>query len=154
MGKQNQYDHSVRVPWMIVGPDVVKGKTIESPIYLQDAMATSFDLAGIEKPDHVEFKSVLPLLKGKSKSSYDAIYGAYLANQRAVTYEGHKLILYPKAKVARLYNLRSDPLEITDIAAKPESKPIMKKLFAKLAELQKSLDDKVDLAAAFPDFAG
>jgi arylsulfatase A-like enzyme len=154
MGKQNMYDHSTRVPWIIVGPGVAAGKEVDTPIYLQDAMATSFEIAGIEKPDHVEFKSVLPLLKEGAKGDNQAVYGAYLKAQRSVTFEGHKLILYPDGKIARLYNLEKDPLEEKDIASEAASKPIMKKLFAKFVELQKTMGDELNLSSVYPELKG
>ena len=100
LGKQNMYDHSVRVPWMISGPGVAADKKIAEPIYLQDVMPTTLELAGVEKPAHVEFHSVMPVLRGESKGSYDAIYGGYLDLQRMVSHEGHKLILYPMPEPA------------------------------------------------------
>ncbi|MGI9545568.1 MAG: sulfatase-like hydrolase/transferase [Cyclobacteriaceae bacterium] len=33
LGKQSLFDHSIRVPFMITGPDVPKGKTIDADIY-------------------------------------------------------------------------------------------------------------------------
>lgn len=150
MGKQNLYDHSVRVPFMVIGPDVAKNKKIDSPIYLQDLMATTLELANVEKPKHVEFNSILPMLDGKP-SPYPSIYGAYLKLQRSIRTEQHKLILYPQAKVARLYNLQNDPREMNDLAAKPESLPLMKKLFAQLLKHQKELEDDLDLKASFAE---
>lgn len=151
MGKQNLYDHSVRVPLMVTGPGVPKGKKIDTPVYLQDIMATTLELAGVAKPDHVEFNSLMPLIRGEKVVPYDAIYGGYLDAQRSVTMDGHKLILYPAVPVARLYNLVDDPLEMNDLAGKSESKPIMKKLFARLLELQAQFDDEVDLKSAYPE---
>lgn len=151
MGKQNLYDDSTRVPLMVTGPGVAKGKKIDTPVYLQDIMATSLDLAGVEKPDHVEFKSLMPLIRGEDVVPYDAVYGAYLDAQRSVTMDGYKLILYPSVPVARLYNLVDDPKEMNDLAGKPESKPIMKKLFARLLKLQVEMGDEVDLKAVYPE---
>lgn len=34
LGKQNQYDHSIRVPFIVAGPGVQVGRTIDEPIYL------------------------------------------------------------------------------------------------------------------------
>ena len=45
MGKQNMFDHSVRVPLMVVGPDVPKNRKIDARVYLQDVMATSLELS-------------------------------------------------------------------------------------------------------------
>ena len=44
VGKQNQYDHSIRVPFVVVGPGVPKGVTDTAPIYLQDVMPTTLEL--------------------------------------------------------------------------------------------------------------
>ena len=68
-GKQNLYEHSTRVPFIIKGPDIPKGKVVSAPIYLQDVMATSLAIAEIEKPKHVEFNNILPLARGETKNS-------------------------------------------------------------------------------------
>ena len=78
------YDHSVRVPFLIAGPGITKGKTIKTPIYLQDAMATSLDAAGIKKPDYVQFKSVLPLINGTRDVQYERIYVILLQHEPKV----------------------------------------------------------------------
>src|SRR5262245_15428120 len=117
-GKQNLYDHSVRVPFIVAGPGVPAGKRIAAPIYLQDVMPTTLELAGIARPRQVEFHSLLPLLRGEqTASSYPAVYGAYLDLQRSVTADGWKLILYPQAKVTRLYHVAIDPQEMRDLSA-------------------------------------
>lgn len=150
MGKQNLYDHSVRVPLVVVGPGVPEGKRNHTPVYLQDVMPTTLDLAGVKRPDHVQFKSLLPLIRGEPATPYDAIYGAYLDLQRSVKQDGYKLILYPTLTKARLYNLRDDPGETNDLADDPRSRPVIKKLFAKLAELQQQTGDELDLKSLFP----
>lgn len=150
IGKQNMYDHSVRVPFIVKAPGVAAGAKIDTPIYLQDVMPTTLQLAGVEVPAQVEFKSLLPLLRDQTKEHYEAIYGAYIDLQRMVTLDQHKLILYPKIGQARLYDLSSDPHETNDLAEEPTSQLIMKKLFAKLLELQEETGDTLDLRASFP----
>ncbi len=150
MGKQNMYDHSLRVPFVVNGPGVKAGETISAPIYLQSVMGTALDLAGAAKEEPVEFASVLPLLEGKGEG-LDAVYGAYLDLQRAVVHDGWKLILYPKAKVARLYHVANDPLELQDLANDPAQGVRKKALFAKFLELQNELEDPLDVAAVYPD---
>ena len=152
MGKQNMYDHSVRVPFILRGPGIESDKRIDAGIYLQDIMPTTLEWSGLKtKPDHVDFKSLNPLLKDETAEHYHAIYGGYTSGQRAITLDGYKLILYPKVPVARLYHLDKDPLETADLAQLPESKPVMKKLFAKLLELQKDVRDEMDLEAVYPE---
>ncbi|HEY1173709.1 MAG TPA: sulfatase-like hydrolase/transferase [Verrucomicrobiae bacterium] len=151
LGKQNMYDHSVRVPFIVAGPGVTKGRRIEAPIYLQDAMATSLALAGAEAPEHVYFNSLLPLIHGDAKlSPYQQIYGAYLELQRSVTARDFKLIVYPKANKLRLYNLKKDPFEMTDLAGDVKQAGKVKELFAQLQALQKDLGDTLDLTAMKP----
>ncbi len=116
VGKQNMYDHSMRVPFIVVGPDVAKDAVIDAPIYMQDVMPTSLEIAGAAIPEHVEFKSLLPLINGDSKQSYDSIYGAYIDFQRMIVQGDHKLIVYPKVKRTQLFNLKDDPWETRDLS--------------------------------------
>ena len=145
MGKQNMYDHSVKPPLMVNGPDVPKNKRIDAPVYLQDIMPSALELAGIDKPKQVQFKSLMPLIGGRAKGSYDAIYGGYIDLQRMVTADGYKMIYYPKIDKTLLYNLKDDPLEMKNIADDPANARIIRRLRRKLKKLQKQVGDKLDL---------
>ncbi len=144
IGKQNMYDHSVRVPFMVVGPGIKAGKLNDAPIYLQDVMPTALELAGAPQPDHVDFTSLMPLLRGESKQGHNVIYGGYTGLQRMITKEGWKLIYYPTIKVNRLYNLKTDPMEMTDLATNPEYADRVKQLHAELVSLSAELNDPLD----------
>ena len=86
LGKQNLYEHSTKVPFIVSGPGVPKNKKIPAPIYLQDVMPSTLAIAGVKKPDHVQFKDIMPLVSGKNNNPhYEAIYGAYLDAQRSIT---------------------------------------------------------------------
>ncbi len=149
LGKQNLYDHSVRVPFTVVGPGVEPEVINDQPIYLQDVMPTTLELAGIEKPEYVDFHSVLPVMDGE-KSRYDSIYGAYLNKQRSIRTDRYKLIVYPDAGVRRLYDVHDDPHEMNDLAGDPSLVPVIEELFAKLQDQQASLGDDLDLSALAP----
>jgi choline-sulfatase len=151
LGKQNMYDHSVRVPWIIAGPGIPKGKESNTPISLQDAMATCIELAGAKKPSYVDFNSVLPIIKS-GKSEKRDIYSCYTNFQRMVSDTGHKLIVYPQSKVEILYDLTKDPLEKKDVSKNPEYAPILKEMRAKLAAQMKGMNDPVDLSDPVESF--
>jgi arylsulfatase A-like enzyme len=154
LGKQNLYEHSTRVPFVVQGPGIPKGKQVEAPIYLQDVMATSLALAGVEKPKHVEFNDILPLARGSSKKSpYKEIYGAYLSAQRSITVKNIKLIVYPDVPIIRVYDLGEDPDEMNDLASSQKGKETIGKLFPRLLKLQKKMGDKLDLGKSFPGLA-
>jgi choline-sulfatase len=145
MGKQNMYDHSVRVPLMVSSPGIEKNKKITTPVYLQDIMPSALELAGVAKPQHVQFKSLMPLINGRAKSSYDAIYGGYIDLQRMVCADGHKMIYYPKINKTLLYNLEADPMEMNNLADDPAHASQIKKLRTQLKKLQKEVGDTLDL---------
>lgn len=151
LGKQNMYEHSMRVPFLIVGPGVEKGRKIDTPIYLQDVMPTTLELAGTEPPEHVQFRSLLPLLDGEPAGHYDSIYGAYVDLQRMIIVGDHKLILYPKVAQVRLFNLKDDPNELNDLAHRSELRPVARSLFAELLKSQQQTGDQLDLKAVYPD---
>ena len=151
VGKQNMYEHSVRPPFLFIGPMAKAGSRIETPIYLQDVMATALDLAGADTAE-IDFKSVLPLLNGESTEHYKAIYGSYMGTQRMVTVDGWKLIAYPNIGVMRLYHLDEDPMEMSDLAANPEFALKLKQLTVQLESLMDELDDPMSSldAADYP----
>jgi choline-sulfatase len=148
LGKQNSYDVSTRVPFIVVGPGVPAGQTTNRPVYLQDAMASALDLAGAEKPAHVFFNSVVPMIKSPQQASpYDSIYSSYLALQRSITHDGWKLMVYPKANVMRLYHLAQDPLEMNDLASDQAHAATKADLLKRLIALSKNLGDELNLAS-------
>ncbi len=151
LGKQNLYDHSIRVPFIVVGPNVPQGKQTRAPIYYQDVMPTTLELAGVERPDHVDFQSLLPVIRDNSPSKYGSIYNAYIDLQRSVTVAGWKLLLYPKIKKVRLYHLVNDPLEMHDLADSVEQLERKQLLFAELVRWQKKTRDQLDLTATYPE---
>ncbi|MGB5387798.1 MAG: sulfatase/phosphatase domain-containing protein, partial [Eudoraea sp.] len=147
LGKQSQFDHSIRAPFMIMGPDIPGGKINSSDIYLQDAMATSLELAGVEKPGYLYFHSVMDIVKGdQDKSHYNAIYGAYIDLQRMIRKDGFKLIVYPKLDKVLLYDLEKDPEEMKDLSEFQEYQPKIDDLFQELLNMQKELNDTLDIS--------
>ncbi|MGJ8758948.1 MAG: sulfatase-like hydrolase/transferase [Polaribacter sp.] len=154
MGKQNMYESSMRVPMIIAGPNLEKGKKVEAFVYLQDIMPTTLELAGVKKSKEIDFNSLLPLATGKiNKSAYPVVYGAYFGTQRMYRTEDYKMIVYPKANKVRLFDMKKDPLEKYDLAEKKEEyKKVLKKLFKEYRRLQKQMNDPIDINKAFQNF--
>jgi len=150
IGKQNLFDHSVRVPLIVSGPNIEKGKTSNAPVYLQDIMTTSLELGGVPVPSHVEFQSLMPVVEGQS-NGYKSIYGAYLKSQRSVVKDNFKLVLYPNVPKVLLFDLNADPLEMNDISSENPEK--IRYLFKEFQKLQEETGDELDLTENFPDLA-
>ncbi|HJM62217.1 MAG: choline-sulfatase [Roseibacillus sp.] len=146
-GKQNMYDHSVRVPFVVVGPGVAAGAANNAPIYLQDVIPSSLDWAGAKTPDYVQFRSIQPHLDGKGKKR-DYVYGAYLGVQRSITEGGYKLIYYPRAgNTLRLYKVSEDPHEVNDLikSGGAATEAVVTRLWNRLQAVQGEFGDSLTL---------
>lgn len=143
MGKQNCYDHSVRIPLVFAGPGIPKNKKNDALIYQNQIFATLCELVGIPAPPGLENPSLAPLVKGAQQDRDAAVFGAYLDVQRMVRTRTHKLIVYPKAKQVQLFEIEKDPWETKNLAA--ENPALVKTLWTHLNTLQKQLDDKLEL---------
>jgi arylsulfatase A-like enzyme len=132
------YEDSLCAPFIIWGPGVQAGAKFDVPIYIQDAMATALDIAGANKPEYIEYKSVLPILSGEADQNYDSMYGAYMNTQRMILRDGWKVIAYPQLKKVKLFNLEKDPLEMNDLASNPE-------YAGKLKQLTELLEQQMDV---------
>ncbi|MCP4644077.1 MAG: sulfatase-like hydrolase/transferase [bacterium] len=141
LGKQSMFDHSMRAPLIVNGPGLPKRKRISTPVYLQDIMPTTFELAGAPTPEHVEFRSLLPLITKERDEQYEAIYGAYMDRQRMVMDDRMKLIWYPKIDRVLLFDLKKDPQEMRDLSENPKHAEELVALKAKLKALQEEMGD-------------
>ena len=147
MGKQNQYDCSVRMPFVFCGPGIEAGRKNDALVYLQSAFATTCEMAGVKAPETVQFPSLVPLLEGRQQKLYDCVYGAYRDFQRMVRTERYKLIRYPHVGEVQLFDLQNDPWEMKDLAEDPKYAQRVKDLDAKLHHWMKITGDKLELTA-------
>lgn len=153
LGKQSMYEHSVKVPLVFCGLDLPKGEIRSQLVYLQDLVPTVYDLAGIEKPDHLEFISQVKALRNpRASSRRKYVYSAYLQGaQRMVTDGRYKLFFIPAAKKVYLFDLKNDPQETKDLFGVSQYDKIVKRLCAEYLKLSRESGDTFDLAAVFPN---
>lgn len=142
LGKQSMFEHSMKAPLLVVGPGIPAGKRIQTPVYVQDFMATALDWAGVAKPEHVEFQSLLPLIRGEREQQYELIYGAYeKKKQRMVRRGNYKLIHYPVIDKHLLFDVVNDPHELNDLAESAEHAEKLAALKTDLQNLMIAMDD-------------
>lgn len=118
-GKQNLYEHTWRVPFIVKGPGVKQGRAMGN-FYLMDVLPTLCDLAGIQSPDTIEGSSFRPVLEGKMETIRDVLYGVYTGGtkpgMRAVRKGDWKLIKYDvldgTVRETQLFNLADNPHEL------------------------------------------
>ena len=151
LGKQNMFDHSMRVPFIIVGPQIRAGRRVEAPIYLQDMVPTTIELSGQKIPTEIEFRSLLPLLTSGGPPPYEAIYGAYLRDAQRMICDGPwKLVLYPRAGETLLFHRGDDPHEMRNLAAEPQHASRLREMFARLQQMQVEMGDSLRLGRSYP----
>jgi choline-sulfatase len=141
MGKQNQYDHSIRMPLIITGPGLKPGRKVASKVYMQSMFATTCELASLETPETVDFKSVKGLLEGDNNGGEEYIFGSYKKLQRMIRSDTYKLIIYPHINKVQLFDIENDPHEIKDLSSIRKFRKIKKQLFKELIKKQKELGD-------------
>ena len=146
------FDHSIRVPLLMVGPYIPKKYKIDQEVYVQDIMASSLELANVKPTNTIEFNSLLSTAKGTSQEKIykNGIYGAYIDYQRMIRKDGFKLIVYPKIKKTVLFDLKNDPLEINDLSTNVSYLKKKTDLFTGLLSLQKKFGDPLDLSSLVP----
>jgi len=159
-GKQNLYEHTWRVPFIVKGPGIEAGKRVEGNIYLLDILPTVCDLAGIEIPESVQGKSFKPVLKGEKELMRDAMYGVYCGGpkpgMRCVKKGDWKLVKYDlmdgTIRKTQLFNLAENPNEYlpehhktgemeTNLASNPLYADKLAEMEALLLEQMKANDD-------------
>jgi choline-sulfatase len=146
MGKQNQYECSMRMPLIIAGPNIKPGKRVDEMVYQHSMYATTCDLAGVAIPKHVEFPSLAPMLHSDSPQPInDAMYGRLTELQRSIRTKSHKLIFYPHLNRYQVFDLEKDPWEMHDLVDDPAYVGVKKDLIQKLKAKQKELGDPMDI---------
>lgn len=132
MGKQNMYEHTIGVPFIISGPGIPRDRRTRAQIYLRDMFPTTCDLAGVAIPETVEAKSFAPVLRGGKKRIYPEIYGYFFGYQRMIRTDRWKLIHYPKINRYQLFDLQDDPDELKDLSKSSAHRPKLNELNGKL----------------------
>ncbi len=160
-GKQNLYEHSWRVPYIVMGPGIKAGTRTQGNIYLLDSLATLCDLSGIEAPESQEGKSFKSVLNGETQSIRDVLFGVYCGGtkpgMRSVKKGDWKLIKYDvldgEVHETQLFNLADNPHELlkehanggnnaaVDLAEIPEYANKLAEMEALLLEEMRRLDD-------------
>jgi arylsulfatase A-like enzyme len=150
LGKQNLYEHSVRVPLVVAGPDIPRGETRDALTYLFDIFPTVAELAGTSPPATVQGHSLLPVIRDANAQAREYAYFAYRDLQRAVrTDDDWKLIRYHvnDEQHTQLFDLGDDPFETHDLASDPAFADQRSRLEALLTNAGSVFNDPLDLSA-------
>ena len=148
MGKQNLYDHSVRVPLVMAGPGIAAGLRVDALTGQPDIFPTLCELCGVTVPDSVSGESLLPLLREPHGIVHDSVFAVYKDLQRMVCDGEWKLIRYYRPEEhnygtdrVQLFHVSVDPHEIDDLSGDPGARQHLDRLATELRAWQERLGD-------------
>ena len=148
LGKQNLYEHSIRVPMIFAGPGIPKNKTANGFTYLSDIAPTIYEYLHLDQPSIVEAKSLMPMIQDQNAKVRKEIYNVYGHWSRSIkTEDGFKLIVYNVKGEAhtQLFDLKKDPWEMNNLADKKDYQKKVKLMRASLKKEMKATHDDLDI---------
>ena len=144
IGKQNLYEHSLRVPLIIGGPGLPANQRTDAMCYLFDVMPTLGALCGVTAPSTSEGIDLTATLRQPATPARPTLMFAYRDGQRALRDERWKLIVYPQVNRTQLFDLRNDPFELTNLAEKPEQADRLRSMTMVLGAEMRHRDDPLE----------
>lgn len=144
-GKQTAYEIDAQVPLIIHNPTAkTKGGSTDALVEFIDVYPTLCELAGIPAPDHLEGKSLRPLMDDPKMSWSDAAFSQFHREYKGTRYMGHSIrtdryryvewvnMDTQETAEKELYDHTNDPMENTNIAKKLENKELLNALSTQL----------------------
>ena len=145
------YEESLRAPLIVRWPDAVEPGSINDDMVLNlDLPETFLDIAGVEVPDDMQGRSLVPVLKGETPGDWrDSMYYHYyefpavhmVARHTGVRTERYKLIHFYQNDDWELFDLKKDPKETQSVYGDPEYADVQKRLKQELDRLQRKYED-------------
>lgn len=127
--------NTTRVPFMVVLPGVTKAGTRNNqPISHVDIYPSLCDFAGVPKPDYLEGRSILPLLKDPS-ATRDFAFLSYGPQNTAAQSERYRYIRYEDGS-EELYDHQKDPHEWTNLIGNKKYQAMRKKMRDRVLSFQ------------------
>jgi arylsulfatase A-like enzyme len=144
--KRSCHDSSIRVPTAIYGPGFMSGGQLRDMVSLVDLPPTLLDAAGIEVPEVMQGKSVMPLLRGDRESWPKEVFVQISETQvgRAIRTERYKYgVVAPEKNGNRdsgsdvyeetyFYDLDADPYELDNLIEAAEYQDVLDDLRTRL----------------------
>ncbi|MEM6631872.1 MAG: sulfatase-like hydrolase/transferase [Bacteroidota bacterium] len=147
MGKQNLYEHSIKVPLVFAGPDIPAGQQTHVRAYLSDLFPTFCEWGKAKVPSSVQGKSLTAAIQGDTTQIHEGMFYAYKNFQRAARNDRWKILKYNVGNeiTTQLFDLDNDPYEMINLAPNPTHAGQLAKMETLLGELMRGYHDKASL---------
>ena len=149
-GKTCFFEASMRVPLIIAGPGVQARQESPALVEILDIGKTLCELCSVKPHSLDQGRSLVPILTGESASHRETVYAEMGCDK--MIFDGRYKLMYgdpgsdPRklgrlhldkpvtiaASPCRLYDLKEDPHELTDLAANPQHHDLFMKMLERL----------------------
>jgi len=126
--KRSAFEGSARIPFIVNLPksfNIEQGETLGDVVELMDVMPTVLDAVGVDIPETVDGKSLMPLIRGDNEPWRDYIHGecspmeTIKSGMQFITDGKDKYIFYPGTGEEQFFDLVNDPVEMTNLVNDP-----------------------------------
>ena len=129
------YEGAVHVPLIVSAPGRFQaGLRSDALVELTDVPATLMEATGLDVPDWVEGRSILPILTGEAdphvhrdfvRSEYHDAMPMREGSHANMIFDGrHKLVIYHGHDCGELYDLAADPQEFRNLWDEPAAREV------------------------------
>jgi len=149
--KHCSYEEAVRVPLVVRFPNrIAAGRRTQAMVELVDLVPTLYSLCGYNDTASLQGRSLMPLLQGKTTKHREHVVVEYAQNDEAMIRDEQWKLIFERGVQRRtdgydtgrplaghkfrLYDLRRDPQEMTNLADLPEHEATRKQLTELLVE--------------------
>jgi arylsulfatase A-like enzyme len=146
--KRAAYEESIRVPLLVRYPPLVRpGTSVDELALNVDLAPTLLEIVGVEVPDTMQGRSLVPLLEGRETEwrtsfVYENFYEPpfHIPTLYALRTETWKLVEYPGFPGwTEFFHLAEDPHETENLAGSEEHAATLAALRAELAERERAI---------------
>ena len=125
--KRTLWEATAHIPMIIKAPKNILPRKIDTPVGMIDIYPTLCDLAGLDKPEHLEGLTLTGLMKnGKASKQRKPVLTAHGPDNFALRDSRWRYIRYADGS-EELYDHNVDPNEHTNLAKNPEYVPVIAK---------------------------
>jgi arylsulfatase A-like enzyme len=149
VGKQTMYEEGITTPLVVYHPRLKRARpTNDALVSLVDLLPTICEAAGVAVPGTVEGRSLLGLYQGKVEAIRDHVFASFHSptghhmSTRCIRTQRYKLIQHLLTDEVELFDLKSDPLELHNLAGEAEYAGVQRELNDKLMAWRKTAKDK------------
>lgn len=148
--KRFMYDESYRTPLLVSWPGVTRPGSVNADLVSNlDYAETFLEIAGVSIPADMQGLSLVPILKNETAHAWrESLYyhyyeypGWHMIHRHEGVYDGrYKLLNFYDLEEWELYDLKTDPKEMTSQYGNPEYAEVVKRMHAELVALRNQYD--------------